>query len=284
MVQKQNYLVWVIIACIIPDLPWIILKILITIDIFNPYDLRLYCTAQASLFFCLFLSGALACITAQPLRVFLVLAGNCLLHLLLDALQIKWGNGVHLLSPLTWEMFHIDLAWPEQFAAAGCTFFGFAYLIANWKGCISSGLKLKFSSKLKNICGSLLLAFYLAGPFIFLNQLEQADTYYIQTMRDTNLRPGRFIEFDRIHFYAEKKMLKTFAGEHIAVTGPQPSKSGRVSFRGHFLTPNMITADSYHYHTDFRDLASFLGLFLACTLLLQSLILPQIKARQNKDL
>ncbi len=283
LVHKTSYLIWVIIACVIPDLPWVILKTLLAIDIFNPYDLRLYCTAQASLFFCLFLSLALACITPQTGKVMLILGSNCLLHLLLDALQIKWGNGVHLLSPLTWEMFHIDLAWPEQFVAVGFTFFGAAYLIVNWRRCTSSGIKLQLFTKWKNLTGLIFLVFYLFGPFIFLDKLEQADTYYIQTMRERNLRSGKFIEFDRIHYSAEEKMLKTFAGEQIGVTGLQPQKSGRVSFRGHFLTPEIITTDSFHYHKDFRDLASILGLFMACTLLLQSLLLPRFKARKTQQ-
>ena len=34
---------------------------------------------------------------------------NALLHLLLDATEIKFGNGVHLLAPLSWRMTSFDL-------------------------------------------------------------------------------------------------------------------------------------------------------------------------------
>lgn len=280
LILKKNELGWVIIACIIPDIPWIVLKALIGLDLFSPYDLRLYCTAQASLFFCLIFSLAIASFTPQRIRVFLILGSNCLFHLLLDALQIKWGNGVHLLSPLSWEMFHLDLAWPEHFLILGFTVLGFLYLIKNWKGYLKNGIQLQLSQPWRNTAGILLLAIYLAGPFVFLDKMEQLDTYYIRTMRHKELRTGKIIEFDRVHYYAEKNKIKTFYGELIAVIGDQPETSGRVSFRGRFTSPTVISVESYHYHKDFRDLASILGLFMACTLLLQSLILARIAPRK----
>ena len=41
-----------------------------------------------------------------------ILALNSVFHLILDSLQTKWGNGVHLFAPVSWEVaeFRIVLA------------------------------------------------------------------------------------------------------------------------------------------------------------------------------
>lgn len=281
LVLRKSQLVLVLIACIIPDLPWIALKCLIPLEIFDPYDLRLYCTAQASLFFCLFCSAALACCTAESGKVFMILGSNCLAHLILDSLEIKWGNGVNFIAPYSWTMQHLDRAWPEHPVILGLTLVGLAVLIGNWKSSIRCGSPLCKPGRAKAAGGLLLLACYVLGPILFLPQLEAADTYSIHTLRLKEERPGKPIAFDRAHYFAESQTLRTFTGEHIAVVGSQPQTSGRVSFRGHFLTPTSFSSITHHYHRDYRDIATFVGLFMACTLLLQSLILPHFQARKK---
>jgi hypothetical protein len=280
-VVGKNDLLWVIIACVLPDLPWIALKGLIALDLFDPYDLRLYCSAQASLFFCLFLSAGLACFARRIGRVFAVLGGNCLLHLLLDGLQIKWGNGVHLFSPFSWTMFHVDLAWPGHPVTLAFTVIGFAMLVFSWRTLAAVPLPIHRPPPRTALAGLFFLGFYLAGPVMSLDKLEEVNTYYLQTMRHQAERPGKAIEFDRVHYDAEQKTIKTFTGEHIAVTGNQPDRSGRVSLRGRFLTPTVVAAEVFHYHRDRRDLASSVGLFMACTLLLHSLLLSHFQTRKN---
>ncbi len=280
-VLGRDRLLWVIIACILPDLPWIILTCLIPLDIFDPYDLRLYCTAQASLLLCLFLSAALACCTKQTGKIFMILAGNCLFHLVLDALEIKWGNGVHLIAPFSWTMMHYGTLWPEHPLILGLTLIGLLYLIGNWRSCVVYSTQLYLPEKRKTAIGLLFFGCYLLAPLFFLTQLEEANTYNIHTLRMKEQRPGKAIEFDRVHYFAEQQSLQTFSGERITVVGSQPATSGRVSFRGHFLTPTSFAGTSHHYHRDQRDLASLIGLFMACTLLLQSLILPHFQLRKK---
>jgi hypothetical protein len=279
----RERLVWIIIACIIPDLPWILLKCLIPLELFDPYDLRLYCTAQASLLFCLVCSLALACFTRQAGKIFLVLSGNCLFHLVLDALEIKWGNGVHLLAPFSWTMLHKGTIWPEHPVIFGFTLVGLLFLLGNWRHCIEAGNQLRLPGKAKTGVGILFFTMYVLGPILFLTQLERANSYNIHTLRMKNDRPGKTIDFDRVHYFAEKRTLQTFAGEHIVVSGSQPTESGRVSFRGHFLTPTDFASTDHHYHRDHRDFETFVGLFMACTLLFQSLILPHFQTRKNNQ-
>jgi hypothetical protein len=281
LVLHRNQLIWVIIACIIPDLPWIALKCLIPLEIFDPYDLRLYCTAQASLFFCLFCSAALACCTARSGKVFMILGSNCLAHLILDSLEIKWGNGVHFIAPYSWTMQHLDRAWPEHPVILGLTLVGLVVLTSSWNKSAPFSSPLHRPGRIKAAGCFLAFAFYMLGPILFLPQLEAADTYSIHTLRLKKERPGKPIAFDRAHYFAESRTLQTFAGEHIAVVGSQPQASGRVSFRGHFLTPTSFSSTSHHYHRDYRDIATLVGLFMACTLLLQSLILPHFQTRKK---
>ncbi len=279
----KNHIIWVIVACIIPDLPWILLTSLLPLGLFDPYDLRLYCTAQASLLCCLFFSAALACFCRRPGTIFLLLACNCLLHLLLDSLEIKWGNGIHLIAPLSWTMLQQGLVWPEHPLVLVFTLAGLVYLLGNWRNCLSSGAPFHLPKTIKISTGLGFLACYLLAPTFFLDQMERANTYHIHTLRHKEQRPGKPIQFDRVHYFALQHSLQTFAGERIIVTGSQPDTSGRVSFRGHFLTPTTFASDSHHLHRDHRDFDTLIGLFMACTLLLQSLILAHFLARKNNQ-
>ncbi len=56
-------------------------------------EVRPYWIAQASWAGSLPMCGALASLSARPGWAFLLLAGNAFAHLLLDALETKWGNG-----------------------------------------------------------------------------------------------------------------------------------------------------------------------------------------------
>lgn len=273
----KSTLLWVIIACIIPDLPWIQLKLLLQTGVSNPYDLRLYSTAQASLLFCLLLSAGLSLLSKQSLRVFLIVSLNSLAHLLLDALQIKWGNGVNLISPLHWEFVHLDLFWPEYSGTILLTIVGFLYLLVYWKK-IVAGNPLEFSfHTVKCTFAVFFILLYYTAPIFILNQLEDADTYYIHTLRTVDERPGKPIKFDRAHYAAEKKEVTIWSGEKIALTGELPKTSGRVSFSGVFLDSSTLHVKGHHFHKDHRDVASLIGLIMACTLVAHSLVLATFK-------
>ena len=279
-VLKKNEIIWVIIACVIPDLPWIELKLLLATHTINPYDLRLYCTAQASLFFCLILAGGLSLLTQNSIKIFLILGINSLFHLLLDSLQIKWGNGVNIVSPFNWELFHLDIFWPEFSGTVILSVVGFIYLIYNWNKLKITQPPLNTPNKTKYAIGSLFIALYIIGPIYFIDQLDDADTYFIHTMRNKGERAGKPIKLDRAHYNAGTHEVKIYSGEKIKITGTLPEKSGRVSFSGYFQDSNTITSKAFHQQTSYRDLASFIGLFMACALVLQSLVLARINSNK----
>ena len=278
---KKEELLWVVIACVIPDVPWIVLKILLATELFNPYDLRLYCTVQASLLFCLVFAGALCFLARHCLKVFFILGVNSFFHLMLDSFQIKWGNGVHIISPMSWQMFHLDFFWPEYRGTLLFSAVGLIYLIYNWNT-IKDGKPLHLgTSRLNYVTCALFFGLYCVGPLYFTSQLDAADTYYIQTMRNTDQRTGKAIKLDRAHYFATKQEVKIYSGERLKLTGKLPPESGRVSFTGVFLDNKTITSHAYHLHKDYRDVASYIGLFMACALVLHSLLISRINSNKN---
>ena len=272
-------LLWAMIGCIIPDLPWMAVKALVPLAIFNPYDLRLYCTAQASFFCCLLLAAALSWCSSRRSVVFAILAGNCLAHLLLDAVEIKWGNGVHLLLPFSTEMTRFALLWPEHPLVLLGSGLGLVLLLALLF--TPSAVAVTLPSKRRLAQAALPFLLYLIAPLALMGPLEKADAYALHTLRLVDERGGKAVCFDRAHYFATSRQLRTYAGEDIAVVGKLPGQSGRVSFCGRFISPSLFRAEEMYPHQDPRDLATLAGLFLACALLAQSVILPHFRSAKN---
>ena len=61
---------WIYIGCIIPDIPWILQRIVQKIPAINLYDLRLYSIIQATLLFSLLLSAALSFFSKRYWKTF----------------------------------------------------------------------------------------------------------------------------------------------------------------------------------------------------------------------
>jgi hypothetical protein len=92
---------WIYLGCIIPDLPWILQRIVkLAFPSIDHYDLRLYVVIQSSFCFCFLLSAALATLSVNYWKTLAILGFNSFLHLFLDACQIKRAKGVHFLAPL----------------------------------------------------------------------------------------------------------------------------------------------------------------------------------------
>ena len=116
---------WVWLGCILPDMPWIgqrAVQMLAT-DV-SAFDLRLWAIGQSSLFFCLVGAAGFACLSRRLVPVCGTLALGCFLHLLMDAIQTKWGNGVILAAPWNWSMVNAGLYWPEDWPTLALTALG----------------------------------------------------------------------------------------------------------------------------------------------------------------
>ena len=255
---------WVLVGCVVPDVPWILNRALVafwpSVDVFV---VRPYWIAQASWLCSLLLCGALASLAARPLRIFCLLAVNAFLHLLLDAAQTKWGNGVHLLAPFSWETWNLGLFWPESVATVVLTLLGLGVLLfALSRSPAAPAVQWPRRGRLALTLG--LVAAYLAAPLLFRDAVLEADAHSLATLQTPELRPGRSAGFDRVWIEVDapdRGRLFVLGGQTLEVVGALPSRSGPVSVRGRFLTSERLQIEGVHGHGAFpRELASYVGL------------------------
>ncbi len=260
--MKEAPLQWIAVGCIIPDIPWIVQRIFTYLPGIDTLNLRLYTVTQASLAYCLILSLALCMLTSRSKQIFLVLAANSLCHLLLDAVQNKWGNGVNLLVPFSWHSTNFELLWPEHFSSYFIAFTGIIVLIFLWPKAIRSNLFLQRPDKTKALCAAACLIIYFSSPSLFLNTAYAENTHYSQTLHDTRKRAGKRLEIDRATYKAATNTLECYIDKQLKVSNLPKIQSGTISIRGHFIDEETIELQEYHLHRKFRDYASYTGLFL----------------------
>jgi len=121
---RRSDALWIYLGCLLPDLPWILLRVLLTITPIDEPSLRLHAIGQASLFGSLLLAGSAAALARRPGRTFALLGFGTLVHLLLDACQYKWANGVSFFAPVDWRLVRFDLFWPEDLPTIALTALG----------------------------------------------------------------------------------------------------------------------------------------------------------------
>ncbi len=173
---------WIGLGCLLPDLPWIAQRAVQPFGLVDPVTVRLYAVIQSSLLFSLLLAAAVSLQAEHSRRVFLLLALNCLLHLLLDPLEIKWGNGTMLFAPFSWQLTQFALFWPEDLpslllAAAGL----FMFPIAVWQ---DRKRAIRFISDWRRqLAGAAFLLWYLLLPPALFSGPLRADSHYAATLR-----------------------------------------------------------------------------------------------------
>ena len=258
---------WIYLGCLLPDLPWILRRAVVAVGLpVDPFDLRLYTMGLASLAGTLLLCAALAAVTAAPRKVALVLGANTLLHLLLDATEVKFGNGVHLAAPFSWRMTSFGLVSGESpvylvLAAAGA-------LLVAWElarprhdvGFVRSPPRLAASA--------VLLAAYIVCPLPFLGAIQASDSYSVRTLREVDARAGRPVRLDRTAFHAtpDGGVVHLWTGEDVRATGERPAHDATVSLEGTFLAPDVLRIDRLFVHRHDRDWPSYLALVMLALL------------------
>jgi hypothetical protein len=263
---KKAPLQWIALGCIIPDIPWIVQRILLLIPGINRVSLNLYATTQASLVFCLVLSMALAMLSSNCRKIFLILATNSLLHLLLDASQTKWGNGANFWVPFSWQTTNFAMFWPEHFSTYLFTAMGAVALFIYWPKATHTSPFLKRPNTARTACLSCCLILYCLSPILFLNAAYEANTHSSKTLTGPEPRTGKLLELDRARYSTTKQSLRCYSGEELSIANPPPNASSFLSIRAQFLNEKTLQLTEYHYHRINRDYASYTGLLL--TLLL----------------
>ena len=260
---KQADLILIYFGALIPDIPWIFQRIVPALfPKINLFDLRLYCVVVASLFFSAILSFAFANIFSDTKRTFLIFSLGSLLHLLLDSIETKWANGVHLFAPFSWELYNAGFFWPENIFIYLLTALGFLYLIWNWRQTINPSLQFSLSSS-KLSLSIFLVMIYLFLPFLFMNNAEEANNHFVKTLRKYDNRPGKYFEIDRGKYIDNPKgdRLATSFNEELKVVNLNLSKSEIMSIRGKFISKNEIQILEYHVHSN-RDLFTYIALLI----------------------
>lgn len=264
-------LAWVYLGCLIPDLPWIARRaVLASAPPADPLALQVASGVQSSLAFCLLLAGAIALVASKPARTFALLAAMSLLHLLLDAAEIKWANGIHLLAPLDWRLTNYGVVWPDHPLVLGLTGVCAGIVVLSWRSALRSpaaaeaapGPTAGARALRWTAAAALLAAYVLAAPRL-VPAAVAADTYFAGTLREVASRPGRAIAMDRAPCVpaGEGAVRLTAAnGETMDATGFTLERPALVSVEGRFETPGRLRVERWHVHAaGSRDLASAAG-------------------------
>ncbi|ARA94399.1 hypothetical protein AWN76_015400 [Rhodothermaceae bacterium RA] len=275
---------WVYAGAVVPDVPWIVQRAVLTLaPEVDPYALRYYVDVQASLIVSLLCAGALAMLAAAPRRVAVVMGFNVGLHLILDALQIKWGNGVHLLAPFSWELVNWGMFWPESPLNVVLTLGGLLFVILTARRAVRRGVPLQKPDRRRAVAFGVLAGAYLLLPLWWLDGPREANVHDLETLREPGRRPGQYVEFDRkscVPLDAEAcLLLGTFRAEGLPL-----EREARVSVRGVFVdTETIRVLEAHVHHPWFRDVASYLGLLAVMLIWMVWFVLSRREARTRPD-
>ena len=280
-VLRDVDLKWVYLGCVIPDIPWILQRVIFYVNPgASPDPLRFYLDVQASFIGCLVLSAALAFLSRQSRRKFLILGINALLHLALDASQTKWANGVHFVAPFSWELTNWGFFWPESLPTYILTAIGLLFILFYWKRStqIRSEFRRPTGRRLAGFSAFLLVYFTL--PLLFLQGPELADNHFMVTLRSPQSRTGRYAEFDRANCRPAEGYMQCFNSTEIRVTGVFLEKPSTLSLRGTFISENEFRVSESHIHNRaFRNGASYLGLTMIALFWITALFRPFLVPR-----
>ncbi|MCS3700168.1 hypothetical protein GGQ20_001477 [Salinibacter ruber] len=231
----------------------------------DPYLLRSYVIIQASLLGCLVFSGAVALLAQRFWKTFAVLGGNAVLHLVLDATQTKWGNGVNFLAPFSWDVRNWGLFWPESIPTYALTVLGLIYIFWHWKDSMKDvpGLIWPSGSRLGGIV--VLVGIYFLGPLFLLQEPIESNAHFLEVLYEKD-RIGRSVEFDRAR-YVEREgemRIEYYGGaDQVSIKRLKIEPPSTVSIRGVFVEDNKVRATEYYVHASgLRDYASYAGLML----------------------
>jgi hypothetical protein len=267
---------WIYLGAVIPDIPWIFRRVLrFIMPGVDHYFVEIYFMICASFLFCLLLSLALAMLSINVKQTFSILALNSFLHLILDATQIKWANGIHLFAPLDWNLLRFDLYWPENYLAHLLTLIGVVFVIRYWRRSLEAPLNLSFKSvnRWADFLGILMI--YFLWPLLLLNGPREADARFVTTLQDKPERPGKYVEFDRRPYVVDDSVgyVMSFAKENFELQNLSLSETNTISIRANFLTEKKLEVIEYHFHSNWaRDGASYAGLLIVAFLWIWALL------------
>jgi len=250
-------------GCVIPDVPWIIKRLVYMTDIpFEPISASAYFIAQASLVGCLLSCVAFGFLFTNFKRVAAIAFLGCLVHLSLDALQDKWGNGVHLIAPFDWEILSLGVFQSDSVFTYLLTISGIIPFLFIIKARQDARLLCLVPLRLAACC--ICLFAYFLIPLLFINDVVASNSRYLQTLANRDDRRGQFLELDRekVSVTGDTWHTTTHVGETLMIANPdaQLADGGTYSFRAEFVDEREIKVIDWKRHSGMRDIASYAGL------------------------
>ena len=269
-------LAWIYAGCVIPDLPWILRRAVpAVVPSVNLLDWHLHTAVQASFLFCLVLAAAVALLARDSRRVFLLLGATALAHLLLDTVEIKWDNGVHLLAPFSWRPLSLGWIWPESLWIHALTAAGLAAVLIQWRSATRGPPLLRRPTPARAAAAAALAAAWMVLPAAWTGALEASGMQDAATLRDRAGRVGRPVVLDRVPLLhgAAEDLAVAIDGSRLALEGFRGDRDGLVSVRGTFTAPDRVLVDEVRVHpAGQRDLQTVAGLGLAAAVVLLRLL------------
>lgn len=267
---------FVYLACVIPDIPWILQRAIHAIPInVDRAELMLRSGVQSSMFYCLILCMAFALVCRRSASVFAILASGCLFHLLLDITQIKWGRGAIFMAPFDWRTTSWDWLWPEHPLFHFLAFASLGFVLLSWHTIEHRHVLLPWN-RLRYLSAAALAAIYALSPGLFSSHLFEQDVYFARTLAEQETRAGRTVAFDRAAQRVgadETVLVELFTGELVRIEGIPRQVDKLISARGRFNDSGIIEVQDHHFHpAHTRITASLVGLLLVCLIWGQSVI------------
>lgn len=257
---------WIYVGAIIPDIGWILQRLIrqMPVDI-DPLRLLSYAAVLSSLAACLIASAAVAALTVRRGRVFCLLATGSLLHLLMDAAEIKWANGVLLLAPFSWTMTTWDLFQQDGAFVLAATAGSLLFVIWAWRAGILeiNRAMWRLSPAALSTAAGLVLLFFL-WPLPWIDAPTEHGLYDSDVIRDAESRAGRPLELDRARYFSDRNEIRIFTGEFIKIENFSAPADTLVSLRGVFQEPGLLRVDQAIIHHPWQRTATVLaglGLF-----------------------
>ncbi len=255
---------WIYAACILPDVPWIVQRAVGTLaPAVDPVQLRYYVDAQGSLLGTLVLCAAISLCTRTTVQTFALLGANAVLHLALDALEIKWANGVHLLAPFSWEYINIGLVWPEDPVILVLTLAGVLVLLVQARESVRRPIGLLVPPAPRIAAAVALLLIYLIAPLFLMDGPHEADNHSLKSLSQAEDRTGLYVEFDRARLVkgTEADYIVGITRDSVLVEGTLSAVPASVSVRGVFISDDVLRVTDFRIHPiGLRDALSIVGL------------------------
>ena len=246
---------WIVLGLLIPDLPWILQRILISTTTLDPVQVRAYVVSMSAPFFCLLLSAAISLPFRRRWQVFGILSVHCVLHLVLDSLQDKAHLGVLFLAPLHWQTYQWELFSMDGWVSILLTLLGALTLLSGfWGGLKFPGIALDAHCRMRTWFTSLLLAItYLWLPVFCMETVIASNVHDLRVWDGSEQRTGQVVHFDRAWYAPGTEVgigsiRSAVSRDPVAIEGIHQSEPALVSTTAIFRDEETLLAGEVTVH------------------------------------